>query len=289
MAFIKASGKTIGERLPFIAVLSLVSAIPKALIPLDELLNCAAQYKNTIQLIKARITSVITSCVDAGKFSKCLFFEEDSELFSIEDPIFRYFLNFLEMESLLDALGVSDENRPNLIKLVQEVRNKYGKVQASAPTAGLRDVVFLSYCHRDRRWLEELQSHLSPLLRNHEVALWADTRIEPGQQWRQEIQKAIKRAKVAVLLVSPDFLASDFIAQQELPPLLRAAEEEGLSVLWVPISACLYEATEIKKYQATSAPDRPLDSLRPSERNKQLVEIVRVIKKALGDADGETD
>ena len=289
MAFVKASGKTNGERLPFVAVLCLVASIPKALIPLDELLNCARQYKNAIQLIKPRIPEVIAACVDAGKFSKYFFFEEDSELFSIEDPIFRYYLNFLDLNSLLEALGVSDENRPNLLQITQQIRNVYDKTYGSSPKAGLRDAIFVSYSHYDRKWLEQLQKHLSPLLRNEEVILWADTRIEPGQRWREEIRRAIKKAKVGVLLVSANFLASDFIAEQELPPLLHAAEREGLRVVWVPVSACLYEATDIAKYQAASDPKRPLESLSVSGRNKMLASIARKVKEAFDDADSETD
>ena len=143
-----------------------------------------------------------------------------------------------------------------------------------------RDLIFVSYSHLDRRWLERLQTVIKPLIRNRTLSVWDDTRIQPGQRWRSEIDSALERARVAVLLVSPNFLASDFIAQNELLPLLDAAEKQGMSVIWVPISASLYKETEIEQYQAAHKPDQPLDTLPESEQNAILVRICEYIKKA---------
>ena len=56
-------------------------------------------------------------------------------------------------------------------------------------------------------------------------------KLKGGDKWREEITKAIDKANVAILLVSTAFLASDFISSDELPPILRKAQDEGTIVL----------------------------------------------------------
>lgn len=143
--------------------------------------------------------------------------------------------------------------------------------------------VFLCYSHEDQRWLDELLLHLKPLEDRNLLDCWSDQEIAPGRQWQQEIERALRSAKVAVLLVSPDFLASSFIAERELPPLLEAAGQGDLTILWLPVSASNYKHTELVEYQAAHPPERPLDRLRKSERRQAFVEITDRIVKALGD------
>jgi len=143
-----------------------------------------------------------------------------------------------------------------------------------------RDQVFISYSHKDKKSLEKLQTMLKPMMRNNTILVWDDTKIQAGAKWRDEIEKALARANVAVLMVSANFLASDFIAKHELPPLLNAAEQEGLKIIWVPVGYCLYKETEIEQYQSVHNPSQPLESLKGAKLNQVLVQICEEIKAA---------
>jgi formylglycine-generating enzyme required for sulfatase activity len=144
-----------------------------------------------------------------------------------------------------------------------------------------RDQLFISYSHVDRGWVERLQTMIRPLVRSHGLRLWDDSQIQPGDKWREEIETALAAAKVALLLVSSDFLASEFVTNSELPQLLAAAEEEGLRILWVPLRPSLVRRTPIDAYQALGDPARPLARMEPVEQEEALVEIALAIEKAL--------
>jgi hypothetical protein len=143
-----------------------------------------------------------------------------------------------------------------------------------------RDLVFISYSHLDAHWLEKLHIHLKPLVRQGSITTWADTDIRTGARWEESIEKALSEAQVAVLLVTPNYLASDFIASQELPPIFQAAEKEGMMILWVAVSFSSVGATSIADYQSVNDPAHPLDSLDPAALNKELVRIVDKIANA---------
>ncbi len=144
-----------------------------------------------------------------------------------------------------------------------------------------RNQLFISYSHADREWVERLQKMIKPLVRSEALRLWDDSRIPPGAKWKAEIEKALASARVALLLVSDDFLASEFVINKELPPLLRAAEHEGLCILWVCLGPCFYEATPIHDYQAVLPPGEPLEALSPVQQKAALKTIAVAIRDAL--------
>jgi internalin A len=134
--------------------------------------------------------------------------------------------------------------------------------------------IFFSYSHRDRRWVDQLRIFLKPYGRT--VHVWTDSEIAPGESWNSQIQEAIAQCDLAVLFVSPDYLASDFITETELPLLFNRVDLGTIRLLALMISPTLL-ADSLSHIEFANPPDRPLDSLRPSRRNALFVQIAKTI------------
>jgi hypothetical protein len=145
----------------------------------------------------------------------------------------------------------------------------------------MNNQIFISYSHKDRIWLEKFQTMLKPLMKNETLVSWDDTCIKPGTKWKEAIEDNLRNSSVALLLVSPDFLASDFITNNELPALLENAEKKGLTILWVATRASMYKSTSIAEYQAAHDPSKPLSSLSDAQLDSELVEICTKIANAI--------
>ena len=145
-----------------------------------------------------------------------------------------------------------------------------------------RTKVFISYSHRDNDWLERLRVHLTPLKRDSALDIWDDTQIQPGTIWLEEIEKAIQSTKVALLIVTADFIASDFIADNELPRLLEAAKNDGAVIMSLIVSPSRFRATSLSQFQAINDPSRPLINLPRGEQEAILVEVSEQIEAVFG-------
>lgn len=137
-----------------------------------------------------------------------------------------------------------------------------------------RDRVFISYSHNDTEWLKRLKTHFKPFERTKVIQVWDDTKIRTGDNWKQSIDDAIKTTKVAVLLVSPDFLASDFIANEELPNLLEAAKNEGAVIMPIILKPCGFERIpSISKFQSVNPPSNTLLEMTEGDQERFLLKL----------------
>ena len=104
-----------------------------------------------------------------------------------------------------------------------------------ADGAGL---VLISYSHDDAKWAQRFRVLLKPLVRVRRMQLWDDTVLRAGDAWHPEIERAILRSRLALLLVSADYLASDYVMDHELPALRR----HGVRLAPVLIADCFWDA-----------------------------------------------
>ena len=141
--------------------------------------------------------------------------------------------------------------------------------------------IFVSYSHADMAWVERIHVHLKPLARDGYIDLWDDSRIKTGQPWRDEIRDALAQADAAVLLISADFYASDFIANHELPPLLEAAKSErGLTILGVHIGYSRFDRDHLLSgYQTVNSPSNPVANLSRPRRERICDDLARRIEE----------
>jgi len=146
----------------------------------------------------------------------------------------------------------------------------------------MRDQVFISYSHADTQWLLMLKDRLEPYLDAGSFTYWDDSKIEAGMTWFNEIKQALAAAKVAVFLVTPKFLKSEFIKNHEMKPLIEAAQTEGVTIIWIAVDYSGYEKTWLKDLQAGNDPKRPLTGMEPWESGKVLVEVCEKIEQAFG-------
>ncbi|MEU4767098.1 TIR domain-containing protein [Actinosynnema sp. NPDC023794] len=169
-----------------------------------------------------------------------------------DDPQFRFYLGQLRRDELVELAGK----------------------RLPAP----RDQVFVCYSHQDAYWLTRLQVHLKPL----PLDVWSDRRIGLGDQWHREITSALARAKAALVLVSADSLASDYINSEELPRLLAAAAEGGCRIIPVLVGPSLFHETPaLSRFQGVPAKST-LSELPPHDSERVLADLAARLAKLSG-------
>ena len=127
---------------------------------------------------------------------------------------------------------------------------------ASAPAAAVR--LFYSYAHEDEELRNELERHLKILERKQLIAPWHDRRITAGRDWNSEIDINLRDAELVLLLVSADFMASDYIVGKELTAAMAQHAAGRSAVAWV-----LLRPLDLQQDDSDVAPFLKLQGLPP--------------------------
>lgn len=149
------------------------------------------------------------------------------------------------------------------------------------PAAWERDTVFVGYARKDAEYYQEMKTCLIPILRGKKIRFWSDESINAGEDWKDEIGRALSRTKVGFFLVSPDFLASEISVDEELGYLINVQKGEQVEILWVLLNPCMYQHSSLSEIQALHDVGTPLSKMSKADRNMVWVQAGTEILKLL--------
>jgi internalin A len=152
---------------------------------------------------------------------------------------------------------------------------------AKEPTRAIR--LFYSYAHKDEELRDELETHLKLFQRQGLIEPWHDRRIGAGTEWAGQINDNLERADVVLLLVSADFIASDYCYDTEMTRALERHEKGVARVIPIIISDCIWRSALFGKLQALPTDGRPVANWGPDKyaRDSAWKNVADGIEKVL--------
>ncbi|HEY6898459.1 MAG TPA: DnaB-like helicase C-terminal domain-containing protein [Rhodocyclaceae bacterium] len=142
--------------------------------------------------------------------------------------------------------------------------------------------LFISYSHKDEGLRKELNVHLSPLIRENIATVWFDRKIDVGSQWESAISTELERAEVIVLLISPDFFASDYCFGKELTVALEKHTQKAAIV--VPVIVRPVDWTHSKLGAIQAVPKDAIPITLSDNRDAAWLSVIDGIRSACSQA-----
>src|SRR6266480_4616968 len=137
--------------------------------------------------------------------------------------------------------------------------------------------VFISYSHQDQTLRQKLDNHLSNLKRQNIITSWYDGEITAGTEWRSQIMQHLNNAQIILLLISDDFMASDFCYSIEMEQAIARHDANQARVIPIILRPVDWQGAPFEKIQALPTGGKPVTDW-PNQDNAFL-DIVRGIGK----------
>src|SRR5947207_1626541 len=118
--------------------------------------------------------------------------------------------------------------------------------------------IVICYARKDEAFLKEFQTHLKPLQYRGMISTWHDRDISPGADYDANIKAHLEAAQLIILLMSPDFLASDYCYNIELKQALARHNRQEVTVIPIILRPCAWKQTDVGKLQALPTDGKPV-------------------------------
>jgi hypothetical protein len=140
--------------------------------------------------------------------------------------------------------------------------------------AGIK--VFFSYSREDERLRDELAKHLRILEREKVIESWHDRQILAGSPWEKQIDDHLRQAQIILMLVSPDFLASDYCWDVEIKLAMERHDRKDATVVPVILRPCDWTSSPLGTLQAVPKNAKPVTTWdNPDEAFLSIVRSIR--------------
>ena len=214
---------------------------------------------------------------------------------SDQDNLITSLLITLETEDrIADLITVGKKQQPTLnwsqiglatpAAAIISPNNNLVYANTSTTSNSSQSNIFISYSQKDDLWKERFRIHLGFLERQGLVKLWSDQEsLAVGEDWYSAIEQAISQAKIVLLLVSPHFLNSKFVAEHEIPRFLERRQQGELLMYAVICEPCAWKAVDwLSRMQIRPRRGKPLSSdFTKKEVEKVLAELAEEIHNQL--------
>lgn len=141
--------------------------------------------------------------------------------------------------------------------------------------------VFMSYSHKDENLRDQLEVQLAMLRRQGLVDVWHDRRLLPGDHLDWTIGEELDRADIILLLVSPDFIASDYCYKIEKGRALERHREGTARLISVILRPCDWTHTDLSQFLVTPKDGRPITQW--PDRDEAFLDVTQSIRRAIDD------
>ncbi|HRI38923.1 MAG TPA: TIR domain-containing protein, partial [Nitrospira sp.] len=139
--------------------------------------------------------------------------------------------------------------------------------------------LFYSYAHEDNALRDELAGHLKIMERRGVIRPWHDRCLTPGEKWDGKIHEGLQAADLVLLLISSDFIRSDYIWSQELDVAMKRHERGEASVIPVLLRAVDIAGAPFEKLQGLPTDFRPVTSW--PNRDEAWTDVAKGIRKTV--------
>src|SRR5437667_5898442 len=121
--------------------------------------------------------------------------------------------------------------------------------------------LFYSYTREDQALCDRLEKHLRQLQRQELISAWHEREILPGGTWADEIDVHLQTASIILLLVSPDFLASDYCYDAQMQRALERHKSRAARVIPIILRPCDWQHSPLKALQCLPRDGKPVTTL----------------------------